>query len=52
MFSKEIKDKLREKVNSKDMDINSKEGESISIENRSLTTETAVSTQNKKNKFY
>ncbi|MDA2434111.1 S-layer homology domain-containing protein [Bacillus cereus] len=48
MFSKEIKDKLREKVNSKDMDINSKEGESISIENRSLTTETAVSTQNKK----
>ncbi len=30
------------------MDINSKEGESISIENRSLTTETAVSTQNKK----
>ncbi|WP_422118136.1 S-layer homology domain-containing protein (plasmid) [Bacillus thuringiensis] len=47
-FSKEIKDKLREKVNSKDMDINSKEGESISIENRSLTTETAVSTQNKK----
>ncbi|MDA2607988.1 S-layer homology domain-containing protein [Bacillus cereus] len=48
MFSKEIKDKLREKVNRKDMDINSKEGESISIENRSLTTETAVSTQNKK----
>ncbi|MGX5558456.1 S-layer homology domain-containing protein [Bacillus cereus] len=48
MFSKEIKDKLREKVNSKDMDINNKEGESISIENRSLTTETAVSTQNKK----
>ncbi|KAA2386061.1 S-layer homology domain-containing protein [Bacillus cereus] len=48
MFSKEIKDKLREKVKSKDMDINSKEGESISIENRSLTTETAVSTQNKK----
>ncbi|MDA2190066.1 S-layer homology domain-containing protein [Bacillus cereus] len=48
MFSKEIKDKLREKVNSKDMDINSKEGESISIENRSLTTGTAVSTQNKK----
>nr|WP_103626518.1 S-layer homology domain-containing protein [Bacillus thuringiensis] len=48
MFSKEIKDKLREKVNSKDMDINSKEGESISIENRSLTTETAVSTQNNK----
>ncbi|MFJ1104106.1 S-layer homology domain-containing protein (plasmid) [Bacillus sp. RA(2023)] len=48
IFSKEIKGKLRDKVNSKDMDINSKGVESISIENRFLTTETAVSTQNKK----
>ncbi|WP_272514355.1 S-layer homology domain-containing protein [Bacillus cereus] len=48
IFSKEIKGKLRDKVNSKDMDINSKGVESISIENRSLTTEIAVSTQNKK----
>ncbi|MCU5111508.1 S-layer homology domain-containing protein, partial [Bacillus wiedmannii] len=48
MLSKEIKVQLREKVSSKDMDVNSKEVESISIENRSLTTETAVSTQNNK----
>ncbi|MGN4292662.1 S-layer homology domain-containing protein [Bacillus cereus group sp. MYBK87-2] len=48
IFSKEIKGKLRDKVNSKDMDINSKGVESISIENRFLTNETAVSTQNKK----
>ncbi|MEI5949587.1 S-layer homology domain-containing protein, partial [Bacillus albus] len=46
MLSKEIKGVLREKVSSKDMDVNSKEVELISIENRSLTTETAVSTQN------
>ncbi|HDR4482974.1 TPA: S-layer homology domain-containing protein [Bacillus cereus] len=48
MLSKEIKGELREKVSSKDKDVNSKEGESISIENRSLTTETAGSTQNNK----
>ncbi|MGH1280445.1 S-layer homology domain-containing protein [Bacillus basilensis] len=48
MLSKEIKGELREKVSSKDKDVNSKEVESISIENRSLTTETAVSTQNNK----
>ncbi|MCR6850208.1 S-layer homology domain-containing protein [Bacillus sp. IBL03825] len=48
MLSKEIKGVLREKVSSKDMDVNSKEVELISIENRSLTTETAVSTQNNK----
>ncbi|MBT2201698.1 S-layer homology domain-containing protein [Bacillus thuringiensis] len=48
MLSKEIKGELREKVSSKDKDVNSKEVESISIENRSLTTETAGSTQNNK----
>ncbi|WP_142919004.1 S-layer homology domain-containing protein, partial [Bacillus cereus] len=48
MLSKEIKVQLREKVSNKDMDVNSKEVESISMENRSLTTETAVSTQTNK----
>ncbi|EJR83373.1 hypothetical protein IKA_05297 [Bacillus cereus VD169] len=48
MLSKEIKGELREKVSSRDKDVNSKEVESISIENRSLTTETAGSTQNNK----
>ncbi|MDA1915225.1 S-layer homology domain-containing protein [Bacillus cereus group sp. BfR-BA-01312] len=48
MLSKETKGELREKVSSKDKDVNSKEVESISIENRSLTTETAGSTQNNK----
>ncbi|MEB8975087.1 S-layer homology domain-containing protein, partial [Bacillus cereus] len=48
MLSKEIKGELREKFSSKDKDVNSKEVESISIENRSLTTETAGSTQNNK----
>ncbi|TKH32228.1 S-layer homology domain-containing protein, partial [Bacillus cereus] len=50
MLSKEIKGELREKVSSKDIDVKSKEVELISIENRSLTTETAVSTQNNKEK--
>ncbi|HFU7058122.1 TPA: S-layer homology domain-containing protein [Bacillus cereus] len=48
MLSKELKGELREKVSSKDMDVNSKEVESTSIENRSLTIDTTVSTQNNK----
>ncbi|WP_372585046.1 hypothetical protein [Bacillus thuringiensis] len=48
MLFKKIKDELIAKTSTKDLDANHKKIESSTIENRSLTIDTAVSKQNNK----